>query len=86
MGTRAASPETREQVSKADPIVQQLRAARVVRELSQSEVAAMAGKFAHPQFSFLERGLRSPTLETLRAWAGALGFDIALVPKGQPDA
>jgi transcriptional regulator with XRE-family HTH domain len=64
-----------------DPIVAQLRAARLAREISQTEMAQAIGVQKHAQFSVLERGHRHPRLDSLRRWADALDFDLALVPK-----
>lgn len=66
---------------QVDPIVAQLRAARLAAELTQTEVAEAIGVAKHAQFSVLERGHRHPRLDSLRRWAEALGFDLALVPK-----
>lgn len=83
---RRTAAEERATIGEQDPIVRELRAARRVRELSQTEMAKQLGLSAHTQFSLLERGHRQPHLDTLRAWAAVLGYGIALVPlEGERD-
>lgn len=59
--------------------IAQLTAARLARGLDIQEVAAAAN--VHPNtIKTAEKRGRSST-ETLTAWASALGFAVALVPK-----
>lgn len=68
------------------PLITQLRAARKAQRLTQGVVA----KRAHYSLSFLsncEVGNTTPSLDTLTAWAAALGYDLVLTPRagtGQP--
>ena len=70
-----------------DPIVVHLGGARVAQGLSQRALAVrmFLAQTSGNRLSILECGRRSPTLGTLRRWARALGFDIALVPH-RPEA
>ena len=56
----------------SEQVSQNLKRARVRRKLSQSALAEKAG-LAVSYVSMLERGKRSPPLDTLAALAGALG-------------
>lgn len=82
-GKRLPKPLERKALAAAgvDPIIAQLRAARLAREISQTEIAELLGLEKHAQFSVLERGHRNPRLDSLRKWADVLGFDLALVPR-----
>lgn len=68
-----------------DPIVEQLRAERVRRGWSEWDIASRVG-CDQSAVNHWERGRRNPLPSNLRAWAGALGFDLLLVPKGDRDA
>ena len=57
-----------------------LRAERQRRHLSLSEVAARAG-ISYQMVSYVERELRSPTLDTLLRITGALQISLANVIK-----
>jgi transcriptional regulator with XRE-family HTH domain len=59
-------------MSLADIVAQNLFAVRSSRKLSQQEVAAKA-KLSVSYISMLERGERTPPLETLEVLAKALG-------------
>ena len=63
-----------------DPLLRELRALRRAQELTLAEVAQRTGARASGHFSRLELGYTQPQLSTLRAWAAALGYDLALVP------
>lgn len=57
-----------------------LRAARVEQETSQADVADVAGVHRETVGAW-EREVKEPGISYLMAWAWALGFDLALVPK-----
>ena len=61
-------------------IVDQLVETRKRRGLLQGKVAALMDTDG-PHLSHLERGRKKPSLETVEAWADALGFRLALVEK-----
>ena len=61
----------------AAPIQKNFRAARLQRQFTQQALADRSG-LSLSYISMLERGQRSPPLDTLEALAGALG-----VPAGQ---
>lgn len=55
-----------------EKVSRNLRAARLAKKLTQQALAAKAG-LSTSFISMLERGRRSPPLDTLEALAGALG-------------
>ena len=55
-----------------EKVSRNLRAARLAKKLTQQALAAEAG-LSTSFISMLERGRRSPPLDTLEALAGALG-------------
>lgn len=60
-----------------DPIVQQLRAARIAARRSQRDVAEAAG-MNQATVCEAETGKHGATLASARKWAAALGFDLVL--------
>lgn len=66
-----------------DPIVATLRQRRLSLNLSQADVARRLDVTAN-SISKLEANKCSPTLHTLRQWAGALGFDLFMAAQLQP--
>ena len=55
-----------------------LRRAREKRGLSMNEVASRAG-LSQQMVSYVERGMRNPTLETLLRITAAMGVDLARI-------
>jgi transcriptional regulator with XRE-family HTH domain len=55
-----------------------LKAERTKRRFSMTQLAAKAG-LSQQMISYVERGLRNPTLETLLRITDALGVDLAKV-------
>ncbi len=68
--------------AELDPIVAQLARERVRRGISQQALSGLIGSPNPTAVASLEVRKPNPTLRTLRAWAGALGFEIVLVRKG----
>ncbi len=64
-------------------VAQNLRAVRMQRKLSQERVAKKAG-ISVSYVSMLERGERSPPLETLESIAKALGVPPLALLEGHP--
>lgn len=64
-----------------DPLVAELIAARTTRRWSQDCLSDAIG-VAKNSVSRWETGTATPGLVMLRAWAGALGYDIVLVKRG----
>lgn len=62
-----------------DLIVRKLIEERVRRDMSQREIMRILG-CSSATVSSWERGISSPTLNHLRSWAAALGFDLTLTP------
>lgn len=62
-----------------DPAISELEAIREARLLSKTRVASMWGGKAY-QLTDWARGWSRPHMENLRAWAGALGRALVLVP------
>jgi transcriptional regulator with XRE-family HTH domain len=56
-------------------VAQLLRDERIRRKISMDQLAAKAG-LSQPMISYVERGLRNPTLDTLLRIAGALDVDL----------
>lgn len=54
-----------------------LRAARLKKKLSLREFAEQTG-LSHAAIDRYESGTRSPSAESLRQWAGALGFAVEI--------
>lgn len=63
--------------TKPLPIVEELRQERKRQGLTQSEIADRMGT-KYPVISFLEAGIRFPSLTTLLGYADALGFDLEM--------
>lgn len=66
-------------------IPEQLRALRVERELTITELANLTG-IRRPNIVRLESGTHSPQLSTLERVADALGVEIVLKKKDEIDA
>lgn len=64
-------------------ILEDLRSARLEQNMSQQDLTTKLGLASQSGFSRLERGFHSPTLVTLSHWADALGYEVALVRKGE---
>lgn len=66
-----------------DPIIEQLKAARIEAGLSQSRLAKLSG--LHPStVCEAEAGKHATTLPKLRRWARTLGQDLALIAAAGP--
>lgn len=65
-----------------DPLVAELIAARTTRRWSQDSLSDAIG-VAKNSLSRWETGSNTPGLAMLRAWAGALGYDLVLVKRGK---
>lgn len=65
-----------------DPLVAELAAARTTRRWSQDGLSDAIG-VAKNSVSRWETGTNTPGLAMLRAWAGALGYDLVLVKRGE---
>lgn len=65
-----------------DPLVAELAAARTTRRWSQDGLSDAIG-VAKNSLSRWETGTNTPGLVMLRAWAGALGYDLVLVKRGE---
>lgn len=65
-----------------DPLVAELAAARTTRRWSQDGLSDAIG-VAKNSLSRWETGASTPGLAMLRAWAGALGYDLVLVKRGK---
>lgn len=65
-----------------DPLVAELAAARTTRRWSQDCLSDAIG-VAKNSLSRWETGTNTPGLVMLRAWAGALGYDLVLVKRGE---
>lgn len=59
------------------PIIEQLREVRRNRNLSQDQLSAAIGT-AQNNLCRCEKGHHFPRLDTISAWAEALGFEIVL--------
>jgi transcriptional regulator with XRE-family HTH domain len=64
-------------MSTVDPVVAILRERRHGLGLSQHEVATWAG-IHQKTISNAENGINWPGLNTLRLWAGVLGYNVSL--------
>jgi transcriptional regulator with XRE-family HTH domain len=64
----------------SDPIRAFLRAERERRGLSQDDLAWMINRASYQTIWQWESGANSPTIDNLRQWANALGYDVALTP------
>jgi transcriptional regulator with XRE-family HTH domain len=62
-----------------------IRFARHLAGLTQAQLAERAG-VAQPQVGMWERGLNEPRAGTLIKIFDALGYDLALIPREDPDA
>jgi len=56
-------------------VVQRLRQERIRRRISLNRLAEKAG-LSRSMISYVERGMRNPTLDTLLRMADALGLDL----------
>ena len=61
-------------------VVRLLRKERIRREVSLNRLAEKAG-LSRSMVSYVERGMRNPTLDTLLRIAGALNVDLARLIK-----
>jgi transcriptional regulator with XRE-family HTH domain len=64
-----------------DLILDTLHAERVERGLSLLDVARLVGRATCNSTWQWETGYNDLRLSSLRAWAGALGFDVVLMPQ-----
>jgi len=64
-----------------DPIAAALRAERLRRGLSLRQVGELMGHNSHQTVWQWEHGTNSPLLVSLRDWATALGYDLALIER-----
>lgn len=71
---------------RLDPIVAELRAERRRRGLSQTQVGTLIGRRSYQTVWQWESGTNDPGLSSVREWAAALGFDLALVPASEGQA
>lgn len=72
-------------------IVQELRRVRKAQRLSCAAVGLAMGRSAHvsnpgSQISDWERGYKSPSAHAVTAWASALGLELTLRPKQDPES
>lgn len=65
-----------------DPVIHQLRSERMGRGLSQREVGELIGNTSYGSIYNWECGVNSPTLQNLRIWAEALGYEVVLQRRG----
>lgn len=63
-----------------EAVAQNLRNERIRQRVSMDSLAAKSG-LSQPMISYVERGMRNPTLETLLRIAGALGVDLSKLIK-----
>jgi len=70
-------------VNEPDPIIATLRAERGRLGLTQTDVAQLIGRKTYQTIHQWESGKNTPTLASLRAWANALGYDLALTRQSQ---
>ncbi|AZO48021.1 helix-turn-helix domain-containing protein [Mesorhizobium sp. M4B.F.Ca.ET.058.02.1.1] len=72
-------------VLTSNPVIQELD--RIVRASNreQREIMGKAG-VTNPAYASWKRGDFEPTLSSLQAIAGALGYQVALIPKESADA
>lgn len=68
-------------MTSTDPIVARLRAIREGRGLTLLQVGEQLGRFSPQTVWQWEAGVHQPRLGNVREWAGALGYDLALVPR-----
>ena len=61
-------------------VAQSLRDERIRQKISMDQLAAKAG-LSQPMISYVERGLRNPTLDTLLRIAAALDVDLSRLIK-----
>lgn len=67
----------------SEPILDELRAERLRRGLSQRAVARLIGRSTYQTVYQWESGLNNPTLANLRAWADVLGYDVTLTRRAE---
>lgn len=70
-------------MSELTDVTQQLRQARLDAGETIAAVARRVG-IGHPMLSYAERNWRRPSADVLFAWAGALGYDLVLMPSPPP--
>lgn len=74
-------PRPRTIQREVDPIVAQLQQIREEAGVSQTEIGRRLGMTTYSNCSEYERGVMSPNLRAVRAWAEALGYDLVLRKK-----
>jgi transcriptional regulator with XRE-family HTH domain len=75
-------------VSKANPsrrivaeVARHLKAERIRREISMTKIATASG-LSQQMISYVERGMRNPTLDTLLRISAVLNVDLGSIIKG----
>lgn len=69
--------------ASGDPLIDMLTAVRLERNLTLSDVGVAAGVPLQSVATW-ESGPRGITLRSVRRWAAALGYDVALVRRPAP--
>lgn len=64
------------------PVILALTTARLAQNVTQSAIERKAG-LSNRYISRLERGAKSPSLDSLERWADALGYEITLTHRGR---
>lgn len=67
-------------MKRVDPIIVALKAERKRLGLNQTQVGERIGRQTYQTIWQWENGANDPKLSNLRAWATALGMQIALTP------
>jgi transcriptional regulator with XRE-family HTH domain len=62
-----------------DPIIEQLRAARLARGMTLQQIGEAIGRKTYQSVWQWESGVSDLRLTSLRRWADALGYDLTLV-------
>jgi chromosome partitioning protein len=75
--------EPREKVGKLSPLMRALIEYRKARGIETSDAVFQKAGFNEMTLYRTERGITQPTLETLERYASAIGFELALRPKGE---
>ncbi len=70
-------------MTTTDPIVAALTAERHRRGLSRRQVSIRLGQKTGKSIWDWENEKCSPSLPSIRKWARALGYDLALIPRGE---
>lgn len=78
-------PDPRNRDGMRGPMFEQLKRARLLSRLTGSEIADKVGWKAPSTVSNVERGARDTQLSEASKWAEACGYELALIPKGDPD-